>query len=61
MTCPDRDRGPRQRTIWPRSSAAALFVTFLARNGILRNDADLPRITNNTLAAITLTAHPEPQ
>lgn len=37
-----------------KRSAAALFVTFLARNGIL-NDADGQlRITNNALAAITL-------
>lgn len=37
-----------------KRSAAALFVTFLARNGML-NDADgRSRIANNTLAAITL-------
>lgn len=35
-----------------KRSAAALFVTFLAKNGMLAPDA--PRITNNALAAITL-------
>ncbi|QIM16712.1 death-on-curing family protein [Leucobacter insecticola] len=37
-----------------KRSAAALFVTFLARNGILRRAGESPNITNNTLAAITL-------
>lgn len=37
-----------------KRSAAALFVTFLARNGTLyRTDAQ-PRISNNALAALTL-------
>lgn len=35
-----------------KRSAAALFVTFLAKNGMLTPDT--PRITNNALAAITL-------
>lgn len=37
-----------------KRSAAALFVTFLARNGILSNAVGQARITNNALAAITL-------
>lgn len=37
-----------------KRSAAALFVTFLDRNGILRGDDGRPRISNNALAAITL-------
>lgn len=37
-----------------KRSAAALFVTFLARNGILRDAQGHPRIANNTLAALTL-------
>lgn len=37
-----------------KRSAAALFVTFLARNGILNSDNGNPRISNNALAAITL-------
>ena len=34
--------------------AAALFVTFLARNGALIDEAGMPRITSNSLAALTL-------
>ncbi len=37
-----------------KRSAAALFVTFLARNGQLAGIGSVPRITNNALAAITL-------
>ena len=37
-----------------KRSAAALFVTFLARNGILADADGSPRISNNALAAITL-------
>lgn len=37
-----------------KRSAAALFVTFLARNGALTDASGRPRITNNALAAITL-------
>ncbi|MFT4258212.1 RhuM family protein [Microbacterium sp.] len=37
-----------------KRSAAALFVTFLARNGLLAGVGGTPRITNNALAAITL-------
>ena len=37
-----------------KRSAAALFVTFLSRNGMLNDSTGLPRISNNTLAAITL-------
>ncbi|MEX3505684.1 RhuM family protein [Corynebacterium sp. LK2510] len=37
-----------------KRSAAALFVTFLARNGVLDGEGGAPRITNNALAAITL-------
>jgi hypothetical protein len=34
--------------------SAALFVTFLDRNGLLEDSDGRPRISNNTLAAITL-------
>ena len=37
-----------------KRSAAALFVTFLERNGILRDAEGKPKISNNALAAITL-------
>lgn len=37
-----------------KRSAAALFVTFLARNGILTDADGSPRISNNALAAVTL-------
>ncbi|MHB1324071.1 MAG: RhuM family protein [Coriobacteriia bacterium] len=37
-----------------KRSAAALFVTFLARNGILYGSDGRPRISNNALAALTL-------
>ncbi len=37
-----------------KRSAAALFVTFLARNGMLHGGSGVPRITNNALAATTL-------
>lgn len=37
-----------------KRSAAALFVTFLSRNGILMDAAGSPHISNNALAAITL-------
>lgn len=37
-----------------KRSAAALFVTFLARNGILNDAAGRQLISNNALAAITL-------
>lgn len=37
-----------------KRSAAALFVTFLARNGLLSGEGGTPRVTNNALAAITL-------
>ncbi len=37
-----------------KRSAAALFVTFLARNGLLTGVDHTPRIMNNALAAITL-------
>lgn len=37
-----------------KRSAAALFVTFLDRNGILHDDEGRPRISNNALAALTL-------
>mgnify|MGYP001365110505 CR=1 FL=1 len=37
-----------------KRSAAALFVTFLAKNGILEGASGASRITNNALAAITL-------
>lgn len=37
-----------------KRSAAALFVTFLARNGILNGSGGAPRISNNALAAYTL-------
>jgi len=37
-----------------KRSAAALFVTFLACNGILYGSDGQPRISNNALAALTL-------
>lgn len=37
-----------------KRSAAALFVTFLAHNGLLLDADGRPRISNNALAAITL-------
>ncbi|MFT4189203.1 MAG: virulence protein RhuM/Fic/DOC family protein [Aeromicrobium sp.] len=37
-----------------KRTAAALFVTFLSRNGILHGDGREPKISNNTLAALTL-------
>lgn len=37
-----------------KRSAAALFVTFLSRNGILMDAAGTSHISNNALAAITL-------
>jgi prophage maintenance system killer protein len=37
-----------------KRSAAALFVTFLARNGIIDDQNGQPRFTNNALAALTL-------
>lgn len=37
-----------------KRSAAALFVTFLAHNGILYSTDGQPRISNNALAALTL-------
>lgn len=37
-----------------KRSAAALFVTFLAKNGVLYDADGAARITNNALAAITL-------
>lgn len=37
-----------------KRSAASLFVTFLAKNHFLNNDAGEQRISNNALAAITL-------
>ena len=37
-----------------KRSAAALFVTFLDRNGILHDIDGKPRISNNALAAMTL-------
>ena len=37
-----------------KRSAAALFVTFLDRNGILYDNDGKPKISNNALAAITL-------
>ncbi len=37
-----------------KRSAAALFITFLDRNGILHDGEGRPRISNNALAAITL-------
>lgn len=37
-----------------KRSAAALFVTFLARNGLFQGPSGGPRFTNNALAAITL-------
>ncbi|MDO5670031.1 MAG: RhuM family protein [Corynebacterium sp.] len=44
-----------------KRSAAALFVTFLARNGALFDEHGRPRLSNNALATITLmTAMSEP-
>ena len=37
-----------------KPSAAALFVTFLARNGVLTDALGSPQISNNALAAVTL-------
>lgn len=37
-----------------KRSAAAMFVTFLSRNGILNDHTGSPRFSNNALAAITL-------
>lgn len=37
-----------------KRSAAALFVTFLAKNEILKNEQGEERISNNALAALTL-------
>ncbi|MFJ2617686.1 RhuM family protein [Glutamicibacter sp. NPDC087344] len=37
-----------------KRSAAALFVTFLARNGLLNEENGNPRVTNSGLAALTL-------
>ena len=37
-----------------KRSAAALFVTFLARNGLLIGADGQPKFTNNALAALTL-------
>nr|WP_278102322.1 RhuM family protein [Microbacterium proteolyticum] len=37
-----------------KRTAAALFVAFLARNGILNNADGTPRVSNNALAATTL-------
>jgi prophage maintenance system killer protein len=37
-----------------KRSAAALFVTFLARNNLLINADGQPKFTNNALAALTL-------
>lgn len=37
-----------------KRSAAALLVTFLARNGLLASNGGAQRLTNNALAAITL-------
>jgi prophage maintenance system killer protein len=37
-----------------KRSAAALFVTFLARNALLLNADGQPKFTNNALAALTL-------
>ena len=37
-----------------KRSAAALFVHFLARNGVLDDASGIARISNNALAAITL-------
>jgi len=34
--------------------AAALFITFLARKGILTDALGSPRLSNNALAAVTL-------
>lgn len=37
-----------------KRSAAALFITFLEKNGMLSDAAGHPRITSNALAALTL-------
>lgn len=37
-----------------KRSAAALFVTFLARNGLLYGPDGRQRVSNNALAALTL-------
>jgi len=37
-----------------KRTAAALFVTFLARNGILNKAGGIRRISNNALAATAL-------
>ncbi|KAA9147223.1 Fic/DOC family protein [Microbacterium lushaniae] len=37
-----------------KRSAAALFVHFLARNGVLDDERGVARISNNALAAVTL-------
>lgn len=37
-----------------KRSAAALFITFLVRNGVLHDSMGRVRVSNNTLAAITL-------
>lgn len=37
-----------------KRSAAALFVVFLARNGILADSTGAPRVSNNAVAAIAL-------
>ncbi|MGO4295381.1 Fic family protein [Glutamicibacter sp. MCAF14] len=37
-----------------KRSAAALFVSFLARNGLLYNEDGSAQVTSNALAAITL-------
>lgn len=37
-----------------KRSAAALFVTFLSKNGLLRDSSDQAAISNSALAAITL-------
>jgi prophage maintenance system killer protein len=37
-----------------KRSAAALFITFLEKNGMLNDAAGNPRITNNALATLTL-------
>lgn len=37
-----------------KRTAAALFITFLAKNGILNDNNGYPRITSNALATLTL-------
>ena len=37
-----------------KRTAAALFVTFLAKNGILEDADKSPKVSNNALAALTL-------